>query len=62
MNRTLCFYFQVHQPYRLRRYRFFELGQSHDYFDESANRSIVRKVASKCYLPTNCLFLELIGK
>lgn len=60
--RTICFYFQVHQPFRLRRYRFFDLGASHDYFDEHANRSIMRKVAEKCYLPTNRLLLELIAQ
>lgn len=60
--RTLCFYFQVHQPFRLRRYRFFDLGASHDYFDTSANSSVMRKVAEKCYLPTNRLLLDLIGQ
>lgn len=60
--RTLCFYFQVHQPFRLRRYRFFDLGEAHDYFDTQANSSIMRKVAEKCYLPTNRLLLELIGQ
>lgn len=60
--RTICFYFQVHQPFRLRRYRFFDLGVAHDYFDDQANRAIMRKVAEKCYLPTNRLLLELIAK
>lgn len=60
--RTLCFYFQVHQPFRLRRYRFFDLGASHDYFDTLSNASIMRKVAEKCYLPTNRLLLDLIGE
>ncbi len=58
--KTICFYFQVHQPFRLRRYRFFDIGQHHNYFDEFANKSIMRKVADKCYLPTNKLMLELI--
>lgn len=60
MKKTICFYFQVHQPYRLRRYRFFDIGQYHNYFDDYANRSIMRKVAEKCYLPTNNLMLSLI--
>lgn len=60
--RTLCFYFQVHQPFRLRRYRFFDLGVAHDYFDAQANASIMRKVAEKCYLPTNRLLLDLIAQ
>ena len=58
--RTICFYFQVHQPYRLKRYRFFDIGARHNYFDDYANRTIMRKVSEKCYLPTNQLFLDLI--
>jgi alpha-amylase len=58
--RTICFYFQVHQPYRLRRYRFFDIGHNHYYYDDFANRTIMRKVAEKCYLPTNRLMLDLI--
>lgn len=58
--RTICFYFQVHQPYRLKKYRFFNIGNDSEYFDEYANKSIMRKVAEKCYLPANRAFLELI--
>lgn len=58
--RTICFYFQVHQPFRLRRYRFFDIGLQHNYYDEAANQGIMRKVADKCYLPTNEILLELI--
>ncbi|MEB2775712.1 glycoside hydrolase family 57 protein [Algoriphagus sp. D3-2-R+10] len=60
--RTLCFYFQVHQPYRLKPYRFFDIGEDHHYWDDFSNRSIMRKVAQKCYLPMNALLLELINK
>ncbi|WP_215224210.1 glycoside hydrolase family 57 protein [Echinicola shivajiensis] len=60
--RTICFYFQVHQPYRLKPYRFFDIGEDHYYWDDFANRSIMRKVAEKCYLPMNQLLLELIEK
>jgi len=58
--RTICFYFQVHQPYRLRQYRFFDIGENHDYFDEHNNRFIVRRVAEKSYLPMNALLLKLM--
>lgn len=58
--RTICFYFQVHQPFRLRRYRFFDIGNDHHYYDDFANRTIMRKVADKCYLPTNQLMYDLI--
>ena len=60
--RTICFYFQVHQPYRLKPYRFFDIGEDHHYWDDFANKSIMRKVAEKCYLPMNALLLELIEK
>jgi len=60
--RSLCFYFQVHQPLRLKRYRFFNIGKDHHYYDDYQNRYIMRRVADKCYLPTNALFLELIQK
>ena len=60
--RSICFYFQVHQPYRLRTYRFFDIGHHHNYFDDYSNRYILRKVAEKCYLPTNQTKLDLINE
>ena len=56
----VCFYFQVHQPWRLRPYRFLEVGKNHHYFDDEKNASILKKVAQKCYLPMNNLLLEAI--
>lgn len=58
--KSLCFYFQVHQPYRLKNYRFFEIGKDHHYFDDYQNRYIMQRVAQKCYLPMNNLLLDLI--
>lgn len=58
--KSICFYFQVHQPFRLKQYRFFEIGHDHYYFDDYTNRSIARKVADKCYLPMNNVLLKLI--
>ena len=60
--RNICLYFQVHQPYRFRTYRFFDIGHDHQYYDDFTNRSILQKVAKKCYLPTNALLLELLKK
>lgn len=60
--KSVCFYFQIHQPYRLRTYRFFDIGRRHDYFDEYQNRYILNKVAEKSYLPANNLMLDLINK
>lgn len=61
-KKTLCLYFQVHQPIRLRKYHFFDIGKNHDYYDDFANRSITRKVAERCYLPANRMMLDLIAK
>jgi len=60
MNKTVCFYFQVHQPYRLRQYRFFDIGISDYYYDDFANRSFMERIAARCYLPMNRLMLESI--
>lgn len=60
--RSICFYFQVHQPYRLRTYRFFDIGDKHNYLDDHSNSMILRRVAEKCYLPMNQLLLDLIQK
>jgi alpha-amylase len=59
---SVCFYFQVHQPLRLRNYTIFEINNNHDYFDHSKNRDIMKKVATKCYLPANKLILDLVKK
>ena len=61
-KKTLCLYFQVHQPIRLRKYHFFDIGKNSDYYDDFANRTITRKVADRCYLPANRMMLELIRK
>ena len=43
---SICFYFQVHQPYRLKRYSIFDIGESHDYFDDAKNQEIMRNVTA----------------
>ncbi|MBM4027831.1 MAG: alpha-amylase [Planctomycetes bacterium] len=57
---SVCFYFQVHQPFRLRHYTIFD--SETNYFDEYKNAQVCRKVAGKCYLPTNRLMLDLIRR
>jgi alpha-amylase len=61
-KKAICFYFQVHQPFRLKRYRFFDLGHDHYYYDDFSNESIMRKVAEKCYIPANKIIMDLIQK
>ena len=58
----VCFYFQVHQPWRMRHYSVFDIGKRSDYFDEEKNREIANKVAQKCYLPMNQVIFDLIQK
>ncbi len=58
--KSICLYFQVHQPTRLRLYRFFDIGKDSHYYDDFANRTILRRIAQKCYLPMNQLMLDLI--
>ena len=60
MKKSICLYFQVHQPTRLRQYRFFDIGKDSHYYDDFANRTILRRVAQRCYIPMNNLLLDLI--
>ena len=60
MKKSICLYFQVHQPTRLRLYRFFDIGKDSHYYDDYANRTILKRIAQKCYLPMNELLLNAI--
>jgi len=62
MKKSICIYFQIHHPERLRKYQFFDIGKKHNYFDNYANRSELEDLAEHCYLPANALLLELIKK
>ncbi len=58
--KNICFYFKIHQPFRLKRYRFFEIGNDHYYYDDFANDEIVTRVAQQSYLPMLSTLLEMI--
>ncbi len=58
----ICLYFQVHQPYRLKRYRFFNIGEDNKYFDDFENRMHMQRIANNSYLYTNKILLDLIKK
>ncbi|HUR63515.1 MAG TPA: glycoside hydrolase family 57 protein [Candidatus Thermoplasmatota archaeon] len=58
----LCLYFQVHQPYRLRRLRPLESKEGFDYWDHAKNKEILDRAATKCYLPTNALIADLVRR
>ncbi|HHN47654.1 MAG TPA: alpha-amylase [Bacteroidales bacterium] len=59
---AICLYFHVHQPFRLRTYRFFDIGDNHFYYDEFQNRTISKRIATRCYLPANKVLLKLIER
>jgi alpha-amylase len=58
--KTICFYFQIHQPFRLKRYRFFDIGNDHYYYDDFQNEEIMRRISERCYLPANKTILNMI--
>lgn len=57
---AICFYFQIHQPFRLKNYRFFDIGNDHYYYDDFANDDIITRIAHRSYLPANEMLLDII--
>jgi len=60
--RKICLNFQVHQPVRLKKYRFFQIGNDYHYYDDFQNKYLLNRIAERCYLPMNNLLLKLIKK
>ena len=60
--KAICFYFQIHQPFRLKRYRFFDIGNDHYYYDDFANDDIVTRIAHRSYIPAAQTLLNMIEK
>ncbi len=58
--KTICFYFRLHQPQHLRRYRFFEIGSDHYYYDDYASDASIRQLAEQCYIPANEMLYDMI--
>ncbi len=58
--KSICFYFQIHQPFRLKKYRFFDIGNDHYYYDDFANDDIVTRIAERSYIPMANTLLEMI--
>jgi len=58
--KTVCFYFQIHQPFRLKRYRFFDIGADHYYYDDFSNEDIIHGIAQRTYFPANNMLLDMI--
>ncbi|MEL6714385.1 MAG: glycoside hydrolase family 57 protein [Planctomycetota bacterium] len=59
---TLTFYFQVHQPFRVRPYQYDEIGKNHAFFDDWLNEDVVKRVTSLCYLPMNDVLSRAIDR
>ncbi len=59
--KKICFYFQIHQPYRLKRYRFFNIGRDHYYYDDFSNEDILQQIAARSFVPANKMLLDLIN-
>jgi alpha-amylase len=55
---AVCLYFQIHQPFRLRKYTVFDSDPR--YFDDATNAQLVRRIAERCYVPMNRMLLDLV--
>ena len=60
--KSVCFYFTIHQPYRLKRYRFFDIGNDHYYYDDFADDDIITRLANASYIPMADTLLDMIKK
>jgi alpha-amylase len=58
--KNICFYFEIHQPVRLKRYRFFEIGQDHYYYDDFQIEERIRYLVDNAYMPANKTIAEMI--
>ncbi|MFA5972461.1 MAG: glycoside hydrolase family 57 protein [Lentimicrobiaceae bacterium] len=62
VKQSICLLFRVHQPYRLKPYRFFDIGVDHSYFNQHQNADILGRIARDCYMPVNDVLMKLIRK
>lgn len=58
--KAICFNFAIHQPFRLKRYRFFDIGNDHYYYDDFLNDDIITRVAEQSYIPAARTLLGMI--
>ena len=58
--KTICLYFEIHQIVHLRRYRFFDIGTDHYYYDDYTNESSITDIAQRSYIPALQTLLEMI--
>ncbi|MDE6561355.1 MAG: glycoside hydrolase family 57 protein [Muribaculaceae bacterium] len=60
--KNVCFYLNIHQPYRLKRYRFFDIGNDHYYYDDFANEDIINNLAERSYIPMCQTLLDMANE
>ena len=58
--KAICFNFEIHQPFRLKRYRFFDIGNDHYYYDDFLNDDIISRIAEQSYIPAARTLLKMI--
>ena len=58
--RTICLYFEIHQIIHLKRYRFFDIGTDHYYYDDYANETSINDVAERSYIPALNTLIEMV--
>ena len=58
--KTICLYFEIHQNIQLKRYRFFDIGTDHYYYDDYENERLISDVAERSYMPALNTLLEMI--
>lgn len=58
--KTICLYFEIHQITHLRRYRFFDIGSDHYYYDDYENERLIRDIAQRSYMPSLNVLHEMI--
>ena len=58
--KTVCFLFEIHQPFRLKKYRFYDIGADHYYYDDYANEEILKRNAYQSYIPAAKMLLDMI--
>lgn len=58
--KTICLYFEIHQIIHLKRYRFFDIGTDHYYYDDFENERSISDIAERSYMPALNAFQEMI--
>ena len=58
--KTICLLFEIHQPFRLKKYRFYDIGADHYYFDDYSNEEILKRNAYQSYIPAAKMLQEMI--